>query len=205
MSIDAKVNKVNRAIEKVNEQSNQYFQLMDRIDILSVLHFQFDFDSPLDEEKKDQVMNIDYTGICPFDFEFIGDETVDITLQDPNELYLALSLYGSYKRDGSIEDQENCIKKEISQSAMEGVEDFGIGELLFKDGRLSLLNINEVEKLIQNEDFGEEDLDEIEKNLDDISHLLEDKLDSYSDVHIIIDETFQIKGKLQTLNDEWLS
>lgn len=205
MSINAKVNKVNRAIEKVNEQSNQYFQLMDRIDILSVLHFQFDFDSPLDEEKKDQVMNIDYTGIYPFDFEFIGDETVDITLQDPNELYLALSLYGSYKRDGSIEDQENCIKKEISQSVTEGVEDFGIGELLFKDGRLSLLNINEVEKLIQNEDFDEEDLDEIEKNLEDISHLLEDKLDSYSDVHIIIDETFQIKGKLQTLNDEWLS
>lgn len=151
------------------------------------------FDDKLDDNKKDKIIEIVGIDTTYFiNYEFPTNYTVDVFLEDANELWFEVSIDGKYQRNANFKQQVEFFKKHFKEMMFDGIENFGISKALFDGYDAVVPYRTEVYKLIESDDTDEEQLSEI---IDTIKYLTSHLKESVDKCYEFIDAMNDIEKK----------
>lgn len=163
------------------------------------MQLEYDFDNELDSNKKDKIIeSIDTFYFAGY--EFPTNYTVDVFLEDANELWFEVSIDGKYQRNANFKQQVEFFKKHFKEMMFDGIENFGISKALFDGDDAVVPYRTEIYKLIESDDTDEEQLSEI---IDTIKYLTSHLKESVDKCYEFIDVMNDIEKKMKQLDSQW--
>lgn len=168
------------AIDIFKEQYQSFEWSM--LNLRDYTRFQIDSDVEISDFQLDEIIDNVYIEKYFVNVDIINKRTVDISLEDIDELFSDISIDGTFKRNATISEQLIYQSKLIKKEILYNIEDFGISMALFEGEDIIVPKKETIQSLIEENNTDEEEIFEIIDNINDVKQELmasEEKINNY--------------------------